>query len=33
MEMVRYGLDYGVCTLVGIMFCGIDNFLYKMVCC
>ena len=31
--MVRYGLDYVVRMLVGIMFCGIDNFLYKIVCC
>ena len=32
-EMIRYGLDYGVHAPVGIMLCGIDGLSYKVVCC
>ena len=31
--MTRYGLDYWVHTPVGVMLCGIDGLLYKVVCC
>ena len=32
MEVSRDGLYYGMCLLVGVMFYGINNFAYKVIC-
>ena len=33
MEVIRYGLDYGVCLPIGAVFYDIDDFMYQVMCC
>ena len=32
MDVIRDGLYYGMCLPVGVMFYGINNFAYKVIC-
>ena len=32
MEVIRDGLYYGMCLPIGVMFYGINNFAYNVIC-